>query len=200
MHKLNQKFQIQRRPLRATGFTLVETLVVMVILATVMMAASGLASTVVQSAAKNQARVQAIYLTQECTELLRNVRDSSWRQNLSWQCPFSETGRDPQVYDPADLTSPVYAIWPTRLTQNPVPDCRTYLGVKIESRNINNTTLYESPTGLTHEAGGAASGFQRYFTIDAYDPDAESIDLTCHTVWPNGQVQMTQRLTNWRQP
>lgn len=200
MINFDQKFQLQSRPLRTAGFTLVETLVVMVILATVMMAASGLASTVVQSAAKNQARVQAIYLTQECTELLRNVRDSSWRQNLSWQCPFTEPGQAPQVYDASNPAHRVYAIWPTRLTQNPVPDCRTYLGVKIESRDIDNTTLYESPTGLTHEAGGAASGFQRYFTIDAYDPDAESIDLTCHTVWPNGQVQMTQRLTNWRQP
>jgi len=61
--------------MKHTGFTLVETLMVMIVLGIVMMAASGMANTVIKSAGQNENRIQAIYLTQQCTELLRKRRD-----------------------------------------------------------------------------------------------------------------------------
>ena len=182
--------------MKNSGFTLVETLMVMIILGFVMMAASSLASTVVRSAVANNARVQAIYLTQQCTELLRNVRDSSWRQNTSWQCPFSDLSGVPVVTTPGGM---VFTIEPTWSGTSPVADCRAHLGVKIEEKIIDNTKLYEGSQGLTYSNfSGIESLFKRYFTIDAYDAATESIEMTCHTEWEGGRVQMGQKLTNWR--
>lgn len=175
---------------KSAGFTLVETLVVMIIIGFVMIAASGLASTVLTTSSVNQSRVQAIYLAQECTELVRNVRDSAWRQNFDWKCPFKvlSTDREPTVYDPT--TQPdVFTIKTRHVPQSgSLSNCQNQLGTEIER------------VGAPEQALLADTEFQRYFTVDDYDAGQEALTITCHVAWPRGQVDLTQRLTNWRQP
>lgn len=162
---------------KSAGFTLIETLIVMVIMGFVMIAASGLASTVLRTSVVNQSRVQAIYLAQECTELVRNVRDSAWRQNLDWECPFKS-----RLSDDTPTVGSVFTIEAFRERTN-IGDCQTQLGAKIRS--------------IT-DPGSLDGVFKRYFMVDDYTP--EGLTLTCHVAWEEGQVDLTQRLTNWRQP
>ena len=191
-----QKFQ-------RSGFTLVETLMVMLILATVMLAASGLANTVLNSSAKNQNVVAATYLAQECTELSRNVRDSAWRQNLPWMCPFVLPGETaPLVYD-ATSQPEVFGITPGSLV---APLCNEDLGVSLPVfADQSFANLYRPDSqALNYESSGEPTDFKRYITVDdyVYDPlnNSSEIELTCHVTWLDGGVQMTQKLTNWRQP
>ena len=188
------------RKIKNAGFTLVETLMVMIVLGIVMMAASGMANTVIQSALQNENRVQAIYLTQQCTELLRNVRDSSWRQNIEWTCPFKlqPTDAHPTVYDPSDVTSQVFTIEPTQI--GVASDCKK-LGTAIATQLPEDAVLYEGNNGMTYDnSSGEQTRFNRYFTVDDYDPTTEMLELTCVTKWDQGVVRMGQRLTNWRKP
>jgi len=190
--------------LKETGFTLIETLMVMVILGTVLLAAAGLANTVLTSAAKNQNRVIATYLAQECTELTRNVRDNAWRQNLPWMCPFVLPGEtEPLIYD--ETTNP--QVLGTATESGVSPLCTTDSGVSLSLKPFatkDDTNLYRNLGRLDYDPVGEVSIFKRYVTLDAYtfDPsnDSGDIELTCHVEWDDGGVHMTQRLTNWRQP
>jgi len=191
-----------------SGFTLVEVLMVMLILAFVMMAASGLASTVINSAGKNKHRVEAIYLTQQCTELLRNLRDSMWRQNMDMVCPFVLPGEsEPIIPGPGDTR--VFGITASEHPAGPLgisPDCQQDFGVEIEMfAQAEDAQLYYHPTGLRHTISTEESPYRRYFVIDDYtedasDPNLKSIEIKCHTEWDQGKAEISQILTNWRQP
>ncbi len=191
---------------RNQGFTLVETLMVMLVLGIVMVAVSSLASTVLSSAAKNTNRIKAIYLTQQCTELARNVRDSAWRQNIEWTCPFSPPFAQPVEYDPDDPAADnVYTI-SVREGNLPILNCKEDLGSFIAEADPDSAWLYPTSTPgiLTSDPSQAVgtdpSNFRRYITIDAFDDVENILELTCHTKWGDdeGHVKMTQILTNWR--
>lgn len=198
----NVKFSKFRKP----GFTLVETLMVMLILALVMVAVSSLASTVLRSAGQNTNRIKAIYLTQQCTELVRNVRDSAWRQNIEWTCPFSPPFENPVEYDPDNpLADDVYTI-SVREGNTPILNCKEDLGALVAPAEADLAWLYETSTPgiLTSDplqvVGTEPSNFRRYFTVDAFDATENILEVTCHTKWGDdeGHVKMTQLLTNWR--
>ena len=73
---------------KTAGFALMEAVVAIVILGIVLVGAVGLITTAINEVARNRDRLTATYLTQECLELARNVRDSAWKQNLPWDCAF----------------------------------------------------------------------------------------------------------------
>ena len=200
-HRFNSS---QQKHARVSGFTLIETLMVMLILGTVMLAASGLANTVLISAGKNQNVVVATYLAQECTELSRNVRDNAWRQNRPWMCPFVLPGEsDPLIYD-GRTNQDVFGIAPGSAS---LPGCSQDLGVLLPIfSTIDDATLYRKNGILGYDNSDPSTEethFKRYITVDNYttDPSDNSgeIELTCHVDWSDGGVSMTQRLTSWRQ-
>lgn len=71
------------------GFALLEVIISIVILAAVLAGAIGLVWSAANAVERNQDRLTAIYLAQECIEEARNVRDSAWRQHLPWDCAFA---------------------------------------------------------------------------------------------------------------
>ena len=75
---------------KQTGFALIEVIISIVILAAVLAGAIGLIWSAANAVERNQDRLTATYLAQECMELARNVRDSAWRQHLPWDCAFDE--------------------------------------------------------------------------------------------------------------
>lgn len=75
---------------KGTGFALIEVIISIVILAAVLAGAIGLIWSAANAVERNQDRLTATYLAQECMELARNVRDSAWRQHLPWDCAFDE--------------------------------------------------------------------------------------------------------------
>ena len=64
------------------GFTLLETMVAVSILAAISVGSLTLISKSMQSASLSQNRLIASYLAQEGIELARNVRDSNWADNM----------------------------------------------------------------------------------------------------------------------
>lgn len=75
---------------KTTGFALIEVIISIVVLSAVLAGATGLIWSAATAVERNQDRLTATYLAQECMELARNTRDSAWRQHLPWDCAFDE--------------------------------------------------------------------------------------------------------------
>lgn len=74
----------------SAGFALIEVIISLVVLSAVLAGATGLIWSAATAVERNQDRLTATYLAQECMELARNVRDSAWRHHLPWDCAFEE--------------------------------------------------------------------------------------------------------------
>lgn len=69
----------------AKGFTLLETIIAVAILATGIVASLTLISKSIQSVSLSQNRLIATYLANEGMELVRNIRDNNWKDpSASW--------------------------------------------------------------------------------------------------------------------
>jgi prepilin-type N-terminal cleavage/methylation domain-containing protein len=75
---------------KSSGFALIEVIISIVVLSAVLAGATGLIWSAATAVERNQDRLTATYLAQECMELARNARDSAWRQHLHWDCAFDE--------------------------------------------------------------------------------------------------------------
>ena len=175
------------------GFTLIESLIVMFILASSMTAALYLLTTVVFSTQQNLKRTKAVYMAQECTELARNLRDTAWVNYRPWNCAFGSVN-DEFVLSPLNVGTVTIAA------------CNNMPGaIKLETADANNPVVWQDGSTLTHfPTGGAGidTGYKR--TLKHIDPDtsADTLDLECTVEWDfNGRPQNVttkQTLTNWR--
>ena len=76
------KYALSKNPAKLlTGFTLLETIISVAILAAMVVGSLTLISKSMQSAFISQNRLIASYLAQEGIELVRNVRDSNWEDD-----------------------------------------------------------------------------------------------------------------------
>ena len=76
---------------KSGGFALIEVIVSMVILGIVFAAAVSLLYSVSIAIERNRDRLVASYLAQECLELVRNSRDTAWRNHHKWNCAWTES-------------------------------------------------------------------------------------------------------------
>jgi prepilin-type N-terminal cleavage/methylation domain-containing protein len=72
------------------GFALIEVIVSMVILSIVLASAVSLLFSLSLAIEKNRDRLVATYLAQECLELVRNSRDTAWRNHHQWDCAWND--------------------------------------------------------------------------------------------------------------
>lgn len=183
---------------QTTGFTLIESIIVMIILASSMTAALYLLTTVVFSTQANLKRTKAVYLAQECTELARNLRDSAWKNYQAWDCAFGSVGNEFTIsYD----YSPSVAIAACNALKT---------GIKLSpftTAPAGQDILWQNGSTLTHLAGGVDSGYARRLKhISSADTNGDlandQIELGCTVEWNfNGRdesVTATQTLTDWR--
>ncbi len=66
------------------GFTLLETIIAVAILATAIVASLALISKSIQSVSISQNRLIASYLSHEGIEIVRNIRDNNWKNGRAW--------------------------------------------------------------------------------------------------------------------
>ena len=87
--------------IKRSGFALIEVIISIVVLSAVLAGATSLIWSAATAVERNQNRLTATYLAQECLELARNARDSAWRKHLPWDCAFTNTCADtfPEVQD-----------------------------------------------------------------------------------------------------
>ncbi len=90
--------------IKRSGFALIEVVIAIVILSVVLAGATSLIWSAATAVERNQNRLTATYLAQECLELARNARDSAWRKHLPWDCAFTNncSGAFPLVQDMID--------------------------------------------------------------------------------------------------
>jgi len=175
------------------GFTLIESLIVMFILASSMTAALYLLTTVVFSTQQNLKRTKAVYMAQECTELARNLRDTAWINYRPWDCAFGSVNDE-------------FVLSPLNTGTVNIASCNNMPGaIKQEVADTNNIVIWQEGSTLTHfPTGGTAidTGYTR--TLKHVDPDSNSdtLDLECTVEWQfNGRdesITTPQTLTNWR--
>ncbi len=77
------------------GFALIEVIIAIVILSAVTLSATTLVLSAGNAVMRNQDRLTATYLAQECLEVSRNVRDNAWRNSLPWDCAWDAKSLSP---------------------------------------------------------------------------------------------------------
>lgn len=176
------------------GFTLIESLIVMLILASSMTAALYLLTTVVFSTQQNLKRTKAVYLAQECTELARNLRDTAWENFRPWNCAFGNVGSK-------------FALAPQNSGMINISGACNNMpaAIKINSLSTTNQTIWQEGSQLTPFpilSDAEDTGYTRTLEHVDLDGNAETLDLKCTVNWDfNGRAQSVtaeQTLTNWR--
>lgn len=189
-------FESKKRKFKNKGISLIETMVTIMILAFAITGAIYLMITIVNSTAKNKTRITAIYLAQECTELSRNLRDSAWKQNLSWDCAFPDKTKSYRISPNVENKPPLTVIAQT--------DCQKELGALVEPNDGLDDffILKKTNGGFSHESlpNAQKTNFQRKISIK--DADSEKMTITCEVSWKNKvsteKVEISEILTNWK--
>lgn len=183
---------------KSQGFTMIQAIVSIVILGLALTGASMMIGQSIDQAARNQKRITATYLGQECLELTRNLRDSSWKQGQLWDCAFPNEG--------------LYRLWPSApfASGQSGVNCQTDFGVMIEPLDARSADyfekikLFQSPAGFVHQGlhnrtGQNPTDFQRVLSVDG---GGEEKSMTCEVIWAeerrNQSVSVRHILTNWK--
>lgn len=182
------------------GFSIIQVVVAIVIFGMTLSATVSLVGTVIKQVAVNKQRITAIYLAQECLELARNVRDSSWEQNYPWNCAFQ---------DDSGSYSDKYTIEPTDIVirENPQNiDCQRDFGVKIKPNEDGQLYILGDAQTLgyryTHEGGDNENAkktrYKRLLTLT--DIKSDQVTVNCQVQWGNDDevINISEILSNWR--
>ena len=86
------------------GFTIMEAMVAIFIITTGIVGVSTLATQTISSAQISKDKLIAAYLAQEGIEIVRNIRDTNWLKNFTWDTNL-DLGDFQTDYSSPDLTS-----------------------------------------------------------------------------------------------
>ena len=180
-------------PQKVRANTLLETMIAIVVLSLALAAGVQMLSSIIFQSEKNRDRILGTYLATECAELVRNLRDSLWRQRLDFGCPFPDFDQK-------------YRISPTQKVPSAgsVVDCKTDLGVLVE-QNPQNIRVQKYAGKYGHfpsEPTAKNTHFFRSITFDPAESNENKWHLKCSVTWSNRgnhSAQISTILTNWRQ-
>lgn len=197
--------------IKAVGYSLIETIVSMLILSASLAAAVQVMSTSLFRIEENQNKIMAVYLAQECMELTRNVRDSAWRQNMPWHCPFLDDGEIVQNAPQKYLTIENGVLDTQNISQGALNDysfCRENLGVKV-SEDPNQEGLEIEKKGVVYtqhlvfDAFGVTEENKSIQGVQTLVNVLEHARATCRVEWNerSGPKEIVLRhiLTDWKQ-
>ncbi len=180
------------------GISLLETIVLVGVLVLALIAGTSMLTVSINTAQKNKNRFMATYLTQECLELARNIRDTAWRQNLPWDCAFEYEGGHNNEFSikpnslPANLLSGIKC---QKDLSSININCQKDLGVDISLYNNTN----EEPIKWSDDT---PSKFFRKLTSTKDPTTPEEIKISCETFWETRggkeSIIISEILTNWK--
>jgi len=157
---------------KSRGTALLETIAAIVILSIALLAGTKLIVGMMQQTALLQSRFVATYLSQECLELARNHRDSSWKRFLDWKTDFS----DGNYRISADAGTP------------------TKIKIEPDDGSVEFFRVFRKNSNFVHGYGDF-TGFSRKMTTSGV---ANGVKIVCETSWGRGKVQISEILTDWR--
>lgn len=188
------------------AFTLIEVILGISILGVMLMAMTSLTITAIRANQANIHRLTAYYLAQEAIEGVRNMRDSNWLQNRTydegyefWGSNFSEDGYYTLSYRPeADASYP--SSW-----------LLTYFGNDLDggleaakSASLLNRVVYGDRPFYVHYSSADVDPtlYFRYLKI-VHDPSGDWFEVTAVVSWQEhgreSQVEVSTELSDWRQ-
>lgn len=173
--KITTKIQITRNKNKQAGFSVIEILAVIAIITMGMLGLLSLATQSIRSQFINKNNLIASQLAQEGIEAVRNIRDTNWKNGLSWNTGFSIDGNYKW-----DIISKTLSSQPALLL------------LKIDSTSgYYNYTL------------GQNSIYNRNITISNGGVAATSTTVTANVYFKEGQNNRVYSaetvLYNWRQ-
>lgn len=175
--------------LRRGGFTLIETMVGVAILASVLLGPVTVTTASIRRTAESSDRLTALYLAQEGTELIRLIRENNILKGAAWNEGLPDGDYEFDFQNSA-------------LAADAVSQPPSFIGTSI---------LFDSVTGAYGYTTGSPGKFTRKITvIAAIDndplgiPAADQMDISVVVSWqsqadlPNKTVQLQERLYNWQ--
>jgi Tfp pilus assembly protein PilV len=183
------------------AFTIIEVMIALGILSIISLAMFNFIRVFSYQTNSNKNKLTATYLAQECVELLRNVRDSAWRQNLPWDCGWAGD----------TFSVKKFRIAPSQnlAKKSEATVCRENMGVLIEPEITTNKNFFQlnqaqGKLNYSHKISSnwEFSGFNRSFTVDKFSSEKDNYNLTCHVWWDQKnhkqEINITTSLTDWR--
>jgi Tfp pilus assembly protein PilV len=197
--------------IEAAGYSLIETIVAMLILSASLAGAVQVMSTSLFRIQENQHKIVAVYLAQECMELTRNVRDSAWRQNMPWHCPFLDNGEIVPAAPAKYLTIENGMLDTQNVSAAALADysfCRANMGVTVTADQMQNGLVFEN-RGIEYAQQLIVDEFdisQEMRSVQGVQTQVQilnSLRASCVISWPERsgvqKVEMNQVLSNWKQ-
>lgn len=165
------------------GFTLVETLVAVVILTFAIAGPLSIASRSLFSSTVAREQIVAIYLAQEAIEGVRSIRDQNGLNGVSWLTDLPAIGTNFTI----DLVN-----------INGGTNKPTIAACPGTCSAIN----YDPATRLYQYGSGSASNFTRTVRIDSVPDKTDEVKVSVTVTWEVGQVSRSfiarDNLFNWQ--
>ncbi|MBZ9569598.1 prepilin-type N-terminal cleavage/methylation domain-containing protein [Patescibacteria group bacterium] len=164
------------------GFTLLETIIAIFIITIGIVGVSSLVSQTIGSVTISSQRLIAAYLAQEGIEIVRNIRDTNWLEDVAWD---EGLGVGDWEGDYTDTQSFFYPC-------SPIPFTCPTRGFPLHSLKING--------GFYNYSSGTDTEFQRRITI--FDKTADMFKVSVSVGWrakgKTYQIEAQENLYNWR--
>ncbi|HAU40296.1 MAG: hypothetical protein UV80_C0001G0054 [Candidatus Peregrinibacteria bacterium GW2011_GWF2_43_17] len=194
------------------GFTLVEVLIAVAVLATTLTAMATLVIVTMRANQANMNTLQAYYLAEQGIEAMRNTRDSNWLQNYSWNKGFACTADFEEVYFTIDEDVagqvPFLSFDGTRMFTTLGENNDPWEINLISSSNLEaGTRIYkvaetEGYFRYTHDDSGEATFFYSYIKV-YYETCGGEAEVSSVVFWnergSDREVVLTTYLTNWKE-
>ncbi len=183
------------------GFTLIETLVSLLIFSVSIVALVSVTASGVADTRFSQKKQTAYLLAQEGIEMIRYARDSTVRFQGSWSL-FLSGVEDCITPEGCDIDTQSLATNGSGLTVVPCAQSQNSPFICSELRRDPLTGFYRSIPTL---APSEVSGFTRKINIEEVDPNSnEELEVISSVSWVHGgrtySVTMSEVINNWVRP
>jgi len=198
---------------KKSGFTLVEILIAVAVLAVTLTAMANLVIVTMKANSSNMNTLQGYYLAEQGLEAMRNVRDSNWLQNYGWNlgselwgADFSCDATDLELYfiidENTDVTVGSMSFVVTPATHGvsvltPVASVGSgsdydapwkITAITKESIDAGAAQLYvDTETAgyevFSHSSSGEKSMFSRYIKVVYKDCDFDAAEVVSVVFW-----------------
>jgi prepilin-type N-terminal cleavage/methylation domain-containing protein len=149
------------------GFTLVETMVAILILTIAITVVSSVTQSNLRTSYVSRDQMTAYFLAQEAMEYVRNIRDTDVINNVSWPGGLLLN---------AGASSQTYCVDPRASSMS-----QRVVALGSGTCDSIGTLYYNASTGFNHQNSGTASRFSR--TVTAAKRGTDEIFFTVSTKW-----------------
>jgi prepilin-type N-terminal cleavage/methylation domain-containing protein len=177
------------------GFTLIELVISVTILVIGVLAVFSLAIFTINLNQENMTKIQALELAREGLEMVRNIRDSNWKNNYPFNGGVEKWGENLDVSKTVIISPTFSGDIPWKVSSVVVSE-QTRESYRLQKASQGGISVF------THEelVGAEPSNFYRYITI--LPKNENTFLVTAIVFWMDKgkeqKVDLSTVLTNWK--